>query len=164
MLRVNLTFLDEARLADGLQLPTGQAHRRVGDSYRILGKSDEAEREYKAALSILGELSISYPSYPDFAQAFAQAKSGWAMLLYTTDRREQAEVALNEARSIRAKLVADFPLAAEYRQELACTFEDLGTLLERAGRNKDAEAALQKGARYLCRIGESLSDGTWIWH
>jgi tetratricopeptide (TPR) repeat protein len=141
VLEVNQRFLTQVRPVVRRQLQIGQTHRRVADIHRILGKSAEAEEEYVAALAKLERLCRRSPNDPNYVHALAQAKTGWAMLLFTTNRFDQAEIALNESVSLRARLVIDCPAEAYYQQQLACNREDLGDLLARSGRCQDAEVA-----------------------
>jgi tetratricopeptide (TPR) repeat protein len=69
----------------------------------------EAEEAYRRALDLSKTLCDRYPDEPAYREELADSHNNLAVLLMATDRRDQAEKALVEARELWQRLAQDAP-------------------------------------------------------
>jgi serine/threonine protein kinase len=123
----------------GTRAVRAEGRLRVGAMRHRLGELKEAERDYDQALSIYGQLSVQFPSEPEFRRELANSLNNRGILLKITGRLKEAEKDYVQALSIRKQLVDELPSRPELRHELARNHLNRGALLDTARRLTEAK-------------------------
>ncbi len=117
------------------------AEQRVGDIQRKLGALDEAERAYRSAVAIQGELRDRSPRSPFDRTRLAGGLTGLGELLRAEGRTDEAERVMRNALELNEAVAAEFPDVPRYRTYLARSYTRLALLFRETGRWKAAEEA-----------------------
>jgi tetratricopeptide (TPR) repeat protein len=108
-----------------------------GDVLRDTGRFAAAERVYRQALAIQGELIARAPLVLEHRQRLGRLYFGLGIVLRETGRTEKARAAFRQALSIQEPL--EQKGLSWLREELDRTHDELGRLLERTGRLDEAK-------------------------
>jgi serine/threonine-protein kinase len=144
-----------------------RSRRNIGDVYRILGKPDEAFAEWDQALAIhrellrapdqgsQGRVELSRPSARPLTivrEDLGRLLIDRAFVLRERGRKDEAGVALAEARELLEALLRERPGDLGYRGILGGIFVNLGTLDTARGRYEDAERWFRSGIEIFERL------------
>ncbi|HET6880872.1 MAG TPA: protein kinase [Pirellulales bacterium] len=118
----------------------------------------EAEKAYRQAIALAGQLVAEFPTNPDLRMHAATYYMGLGATVRPLGRPENAEAEYLQAVKIWRKLVADFPTDRWYRHELAFTLDELGLLWQEvANRPENAEPFLREALELHERLVEEDS-------
>jgi tetratricopeptide (TPR) repeat protein len=117
-----------------------------------LGQTDEASREYRAALAIHTRLTSAHPDLPAYQQSLGQAHNNLGVLLKESGKLDEAVKEYEKARRVRTALVKNSPTVPEYQQELATTQYNLGNSLRRLKRYDEAHEAFQEARKLQVKL------------
>ena len=123
-------FMYQSPRSEESRRDLAMAHVRLGHIHRLMGKVDDAEREYKDAIGRLAgtgrRLSAIATTVPPLAAAY-----NWLgeVLRPKRDRAGDAEDAYNKALDIQQPLANEAGVPVQYREELARTLYNRGILL-----------------------------------
>jgi serine/threonine protein kinase/tetratricopeptide (TPR) repeat protein len=140
-------FLQERGSDPGLRWETARAYLRVGDIRDLLGEQQEAEKAYRSAIALLGELEAQEPDHPDYRRDRAMCLNNLGNLLNKASRLPEAEQAYRDALAIRQQLDS-----AEDRRALAATCNNLATLLQTRHQFSEAERSERQALNTLARL------------
>jgi eukaryotic-like serine/threonine-protein kinase len=126
------------------------SRNNYGNLLKTLGKRDEAEAEFRAAVALQEKLAADHPGVPQYRQELATSHHNLGVLLAGAGRRSEAEAEYRTALAVREKLAADHPDVPQYRLELVPSYNTLALLLRDGG---DPQAALG----WLDRAVETLN-------
>jgi serine/threonine protein kinase/antitoxin component HigA of HigAB toxin-antitoxin module len=135
---------------------TALAYKGHADIQRMLGRHDEARRDYDQAILLLAPLADEAPDRPEFRRALADAHNWRGELLRTTGGpAAEAEADYHRARDLQRLLVEEHPERPEYKQELARTYYNLGLLVQKdTGRLPEAEESFERAIALLKELVE----------
>ncbi|MFQ5501616.1 MAG: tetratricopeptide repeat protein [Phycisphaerae bacterium] len=138
---VEIALSDQPEIAAAL-------HNTIGNSYRALGRFEEAEEHYQVAIKTRREL------LGDSHVEIAQSLNALALLRRDQGDYDEAERFLNEALSMRRRLLGDNDL------EVAMTLQNMGILERLRGADYEQAGRLLREALAIRRaaLGESHSD------
>ena len=122
---------------------TGLAHRRSGDILALMGKRDDAEKEFQQAIAILAALAAEFPDDPAQVHELAKARQRLGAQFFETGRIEDGEKELTEAIKAEEALVARHPKKPEYQNRLCRIVENLSVVLLNTRRSPQAEPLLR---------------------
>jgi tetratricopeptide (TPR) repeat protein/tRNA A-37 threonylcarbamoyl transferase component Bud32 len=144
-------FAQESSTDPAVRREKGQAHHRMGDILRKLGRHPDAERAYRGAIELLERLEKESPGEPRYRHELAHARNRLGIALAATGRRGEAEESYRLAMELQEALVAaqPGPGAAQYRHYLAKTHWNLASLLTTEGRHDDAEESFTRAVKLL---------------
>jgi serine/threonine-protein kinase len=145
-------FAQEAGDSPEIRQGVANAHWRVGDICRKLGRQQEAMNAYHAAIEVGERLAADFPMEPEYRQDVARSYYKLGILLRDLSKHAEAESAYREALKIQAQLAADFPTMPEYRQDIARTYYDLGILLHNLRKHEKAEAAYRDALKIQTQL------------
>ena len=136
----------------------GFAHFRLGEISRMLDSPADAEKEYRASITLLEKLVRDHPQNADHRQALATAYNSLGELLRpSVSRRDEAEKAYASALALQNALTRESPTNPAYQQELARTHYNRGVLFGGiAEPNNDAFRAAEADFREAIRVLEPL--------
>jgi tetratricopeptide (TPR) repeat protein len=120
------------------------SHNNRGALLASLGRRDEAEKEYRAALALWEKLAEQFPALPDYRRGLAKSHNNLAKLLADLSRRDEAEKAYRAALTLREKLAEQFPAVPDYTVEMGLGYSDFGNLLLHQGQAQAAVPWLDK--------------------
>lgn len=132
-------FVSEEPTNPALRREHGLAHFRVGDIWRLLGGTEEAEKAYRQALALQQRLLAESPGEPAYREDLANTHTWLGELLRTRGQHPEAEQACREALRLQLQLVEEFPDHATYRKELTRSRKNLGRVLQETNRYQDAD-------------------------
>jgi serine/threonine protein kinase/type II secretory pathway pseudopilin PulG len=143
------TFAAQEPNNEKVRRETARAHFRLGDIFRILHQSDDAEREYKEAIVKFEGLTKDYPATAEYSQALANSYN-W--LGETLRPRPGTSTAADEAYAkaiqLQESLVRQRPDNPDYQRELARSYYNRGILRFSAsnfpGSESDFRAAIER--------------------
>jgi serine/threonine-protein kinase len=146
-------LLDENSTEPEIRLATGQAHRRMGDIYGLLGQQKEAEEAYRQSLTVLDGLVRDHGGDREHRQELAASYNNLGMLFYRAGgRAPEARATWEKALELRAELVGQYPHVPEYRQGLAKLHSHLGEWHRAGGDRVKAEEAQLKARRLRAQL------------
>jgi tetratricopeptide (TPR) repeat protein len=153
-----ITFAKESPRNEGLREETASAHSRLGDINRLLGKHEDAIKEYHRAIDEFEKLARDHPNKPQYRQEAAysyhwlgETFRQWlgdtpGPLTYTSS---DAERAYDSALSLQQALHNELPQRSDYQQELARTYYNRAILRYNNGQLNDSEADFRKAIQLL---------------
>lgn len=151
-LKLNRELLKQKSDDPRVRFTTAEAHRRMGDIFRLLEQHDQAIDQYETAVTLLGRLRDESPDEPGYRQQFAYVRNYQGEVLRAAGRHKDAEHAYREASRVHEELVGAFPDKRIHRQELARTLYSLGVLFHQIARPKEAERDLRKSVELLSQL------------
>jgi tetratricopeptide (TPR) repeat protein len=111
------------------------AYSRLGDVNRLLGKYDNAAKEYKQAIAEFQNLATSYPQRSEYRQELAYSYNwlGETLRIWRDESKDRlqysdAKNAYDSALHLQQDLIRDNPGNTGYQQELARTYYNRGVL------------------------------------
>jgi serine/threonine protein kinase/Flp pilus assembly protein TadD len=132
-------FLQTKSDEPSVRREAGWAYFRAGLIQNLLGRHDAAERSYRRAVELLGQLAVEFPGHADYRRDLANCYSNLAMLLQTTGRTGDAELYYRKAMELSEQLAREHPDVPEHRRNLARSYKDMGPLLKVSGQPEEAE-------------------------
>ena len=120
------------------------SHNNLGNLLADLGKRQEAEEQYRKALTIQEQLAADFPAVPEYRLDLARSHNNLGILLAGLGKRPEAEQQYRKALTIQEQLTADFPAVPAYRHELATSHNNLGIPLAGLGKRTEAEQQFHK--------------------
>jgi tetratricopeptide (TPR) repeat protein len=142
------------------QFPDEADYRHhLGISYDYLGellrhtRVKDAENAYRNAKAVQEEL-VKHADDPHYQQELSRTYNNFGILLMETDRNDEAEVLLGQARELLEQLAREYPKKIDYQQELARTNINLGNLFKNT-KQPEAEQAYRRAVALL----EPVVDG-----
>jgi eukaryotic-like serine/threonine-protein kinase len=114
-----------------LRRETAQALTRMGQIYRTLGRTAEAQKAFDRAIALQEDLLETHPGSEQYRQDLANTHNWKGELWRTTDRPTDAALCYDRALVLQDALAREHPKQAVYRQELARSHYNRG--LARAG-------------------------------
>jgi tetratricopeptide (TPR) repeat protein len=137
----------------------GFAHFRLGEISRMLDAPQDAEKEYRAAISLFDTLVRDHPGDADYRSALANAYGSLGELLRPSyGRRQEAEKAYSSALALQTALTREFPSRDDYQEALARTHYNRGILFGAfAEPNDDATRAADADFREAIRLLEPVA-------
>ncbi|GIW96455.1 MAG: hypothetical protein KatS3mg110_4496 [Pirellulaceae bacterium] len=118
-------------------------HERLGSLFIEMGRSKEAQEEYRQAVALLQKLDGEFPS-PKHRQRLATDQSYLGHLLATAGERSEAEARYRSAIQTQEKLVSEYPGVVAYQHDLGGTLNNFGLMLLDAGRLDEARDAFTR--------------------
>src|SRR6185437_15971991 len=109
----------------------------LGNALAALGKSADAEREYRGGIAT-GE---PFAARADCRATVAVNNQNFGRFLWELGRRPEALEVYRRAIDIEARLCDDYPAVLTYQSDLAYSRESLGTLLRQSGDRAGAASA-----------------------
>jgi serine/threonine-protein kinase len=119
---------------DGFRASLALSHVDLGTLLSDMGKSSEAEAEYRKALPIRQKLADENPAVADFRDLLARGHNNRGILLSNTGRSSEAEAEYRKALAIRQKVADDNPGTAQFQNNLAGSLDSIGWRLMQAGK------------------------------
>jgi serine/threonine protein kinase/TolA-binding protein len=120
---------------------TGKAHKQLGDVFRLLQQTAEAEKAYQKAIAHLDRLAAEFPEEAEYQNALAESYNWLGELYRESDRLNEAAAVYREALKIQEKLAADYPKEPEYPRNKARSLFNLGIVFQDKGQAPEAEKA-----------------------
>jgi serine/threonine protein kinase len=128
---------------------------------RELGKTEQAENDFRRALGLLDGLVTEYPTIPRYRESLAKACNDLGIIEETSGRLDAAEVEYRRELGLMERLTQDYPDRPEYGRRLAHGLLNLGNALARQ-RNADAEAVLRRGIEVSTPLAAKNQDDVEI--
>ena len=149
-----VTFMDQEPRSERARRDLAQAHMRLGHINRMLEKRDEAEREYRDAISRLTALVSRSAPAADDQQSLATSYN-WLgeTLRVQAGRQDDASEAYDRALELQQTLVAAHPDIIAYQVERARTLSNRGIL-----KSTSDSAAAERDFRESIRLLEPLTN------
>ena len=160
--RFYVEFIKQQPHSEGLYRENAAARFRLGHINRMLGRGDDAVREYTDAATQFGALSRDHPDKPEYkslqALAYNWLGESWRP---TTGHAADAERAYNSALGIQQGLLATDTVSADYQHQLARTHYNRGILRSTQSARPEDEAfhAAEADFRAAIRLLEGASSG-----
>jgi tetratricopeptide (TPR) repeat protein len=152
-----------------LRIEQAQAHSRLGDIDRLMGRHQDAELEYKKSIYSFSTLSKQYPAKNEIRQSLAYSHN-WlgetmrdALASESTAnsyRPSDAEKEYSEAIRLQEDLHKREPGNAIYQQELARTYYNRGIIRFREKDAQGVQADFRKAIELLEPLESSLQPDT----
>jgi tetratricopeptide (TPR) repeat protein len=111
-------FLEERSSDPAVRYEAARAYHRVGDIYRRLEQTDEAEDAFRQAIALHAELVDDYPDSPDYRRELGDAHRALGTLLVEISRPAEGGEQLDASLQLCEGLVRDFPSEPEFRVNL----------------------------------------------
>ena len=127
-----------------------------------MGRSWEAEAEYRQALAILQKLADDHPAVTEFRFFLANSHYSLGYLLLDTGRATEAEVESRQTLAVFQKLADDDPLNPDCRNELANAHSSLADVLRAVGRAAEARAGYDRAIAIHERLVNTPSSRPWF--
>ena len=131
-----------------------EGHVRVAYLWRRLGRRDEAEAEFQAAIDLQKRLVEQFPDKPDYQQDLANTHANLGDLRKDRGKTQEARAEYLAARDLLTKLVGQFPAEPEYQLRLATTYNFMGILLAELGKREEAQVEFQTAIEMLKKLVE----------
>lgn len=151
-------FIRERSGDPAVQRETAQAYLRTGKIKRLLGKRDDAERDYELSLALLRPLVRQYPGAPGFAFDLAVACYQSSNLFKDRERRAEALGLLDESVSLLVDLVGRFPTDLEIRFYLARSYNEQAILSTDAEQRTNALRQAIELQQRLCADAPQVAE------
>ncbi len=148
--RRSIQSLENLREDESLENTTAyrlaHVHDSLGEVLRKDGDLTEAEGEYRSAIQIL---QTNDPGPTDKHGELARIENNLGLMLYDSDRADEAEVLFNDSIDGYNQLLRHDPERRDFRQGLARTFINLGMLKRNSNQVSECEAAYGKAIAIL---------------
>ena len=153
-----VTFARESPGNEGLSEEVASAHSRLGDINRLIGKHEDAVKEYEEAINEFDKLVRDHPNNPRYRQEQAYSynwlgetfrqwlEDAQGRLNYTSS---DAERAYDSALRLQQALHDELPGRSDYQQELARTYYNRGILRYNDKQFNDSEADFREAIQLL---------------
>ncbi len=136
---------------------SASVHSKLGDINRLLEKREDADRQYRLAISGFEKLCQDKPRNAEYRQALAYAHNwlGETLRLWSEEtqdkdeNRANAEQEYDSALRLQQALYRENPQNAEYQQELARTYYNRGILRYDAKNLKASDSDFSEAIRLL---------------
>ena len=147
-----------------LRIEQAEAHSRLGDVNRLMGKPQEAVEQYNTAISDFEALSTRYPDEPEFNQSLAYAHN-WlgetirASLDGGSGSRyspSDAEKQYSQAIGLQEDLLKRARTNAIYQQELARTYYNRGIIRLRVKNTDGMRSDFHRAIELLEPLGSKI--------
>ena len=142
-------FLEERGEDPKVRQGTAQAHRRVGEIYRLLGEHAKAEVELREAAALQEALVKENPKRAEFMEDLVATCRQLANLLGALGRSEEGEGQILKALALQERLVSLFPESHRHRLDLALVHLNVGQLSSAQGQYKQREETYRKAIAIL---------------
>ena len=151
---------------EGLRFDSAEAHSRLGDINRLLGKHDKAIQEYNQAISGFEGLARDYPSRTKYRQAQGYSRNwlGETMRIgleagrTTSFSPADAEKQYDEALHLQQQIHDANPGNSTYQQELARTYYNRGILHFDNGDLSNSESDFRQAIQLLRPVAEKNAE------
>jgi tetratricopeptide (TPR) repeat protein len=151
VLELRQKLLDGAPLDQRLRLELAGAHTNRGELFRMSGRLDRTEADFREALKIWQAIGADRSS--DEVQMYlARGYHNLGILLEETDREADAATDLAQALEIQGRLVRDHGSVTAYQDELAGTCTHLGDLYLKMDRVREAIPLLERARSLRARL------------
>jgi tetratricopeptide (TPR) repeat protein/energy-coupling factor transporter ATP-binding protein EcfA2 len=146
-----------------------RAHARLGDISRLMGKDEDAAREYSVAIDRFAQLAKANPGEPEYRATLAYAHTWLGETIRgALDRgatfghytREDAEKEYTEAIELQEALHKEAPGEATYQQQLARTHYNRGINRYSSGNADGAKAEFLQAIALLEPLAQTQTDLT----
>jgi tetratricopeptide (TPR) repeat protein/energy-coupling factor transporter ATP-binding protein EcfA2 len=122
-------FLQQESRSEAARADIARAHLRLGHINRMVGRPDEAVREYSRAVESYGSLAAQYPGTAEYRQALAEAHNWLGETLRPlAGRGSEAAAEYDRALELQRALVREDPDTERFRIDLARTLYNRGIL------------------------------------
>ena len=161
--RFYVEFITQQPHSEGLYRENAVARFRLGHINRMLGRADDAVREYSDAATQFASLARDHADKPQYkslqALAFNWLGESWRPLV---NHAADAERAYNSALEIQRALLKTDPANADYQHQLARTHYNRGILrsTQSVRAEDDAFHTAETDFREAIRLLEGTSPGT----
>jgi tetratricopeptide (TPR) repeat protein len=132
-------FVQEQSSDASVRRETARAYQRTAHIYRMLGRHDDAERQYGEALFIYQGLATEFAKEPTYSQDLADTHRFLGELLSDKGRFDSAEGSFKDALRILTALTSSHPNTEEFKVSQAAACNSLGGLYRDSGRLDLAE-------------------------
>ena len=135
----------DGRLSDGkrvIRLNLATCHSSLADLFAVVGKTQEAETNFRGAIELYGQLAEASPDVLRDRLELAITYTNYGKFLANLGRLEEAEQPIRQALGIFQELVAKYGAAGRY-DGLCTSTAQLAVLQHRAGRLQEAEQTFQ---------------------
>jgi hypothetical protein len=119
----------------------------LGSYLHEVGRSEEGEREVRAAVGIFEELCRTYPELPEYPHELAHTHLFLGQLLEDRGRPDEAAASYERAETLLGRLVSQAPAVVRYCEDVARVRARLSAV--RAGPRSDGEGTKEKWGRLL---------------
>jgi tetratricopeptide (TPR) repeat protein len=147
-------FLSERADDPEVRWQAARTRKNLGDIRQMLGRPDEAEREYHQAIDLLAAEVEQDPDKAAYRQDLAATRHNLGLLLAEEQRHGEAEEQLTAARALRRELADGAADDLDTARDLAASAHELGVLLARRGAAVEAEAAFGESLGTLARLSD----------
>jgi serine/threonine protein kinase len=154
-LRFYQGILQEHDADPAIRLETGEAYRRMGNIYSLLGQLPQAQQAYGEALGLLEKLTTEFPSEPGYREALALTNHNLGGTLSNLGRDAEAAKPLQRAVDLMRELAAEFPASSTYRQHQVTLQATLSRVLRILGRVEE-EPESEQAYRQALQLQEKL--------
>jgi hypothetical protein len=153
-----VTFTRQSPTSAVLREEAAMAHSRLGDINRLLGKYEDAVKEYDAAISQFQSLVKDSPKKPEYRQELAYSYNWLGETLRQSIEEaprslsftfSDAGNAYDGALRLQDDLHKEQPARRDYQQELARTYYNRGILNYDGKQMKESEADFRRAIQLL---------------
>jgi len=130
-----------------LETERGRIHQRLGDVCRLLGQSAEAEKSYRAAIELLGNLDQRVLQDPECQLELANSRVKLGLLMADLGRHAEADRLYQSAIARLEELAKVRSTDPRLRHTLGTCLLNRGALLAATGNLGEAEQAAQEAIR-----------------
>jgi serine/threonine protein kinase len=148
-------FARQNPLNSKLRKEQARVSHRVGDIYKIQGKTAEAERAYTHAIRLCQKLSAEDSGEPEYQYHLAISHSDLAEI-YRVTQAPRALEEYQQAIELLRQLLDAHPGEREYRQQLARTFNNRGIAHQQQRKQKTEVAAAERDYEEAIALLEPL--------
>lgn len=145
-LEVYQGLVQEGSTNPAVRREMGRAYQGTGRIRQLLGKQEQAEKDYGQALDIQKKLADEFPDEPSYAQDLALSHLALGDLCRDQQgRTAEALGAYQQALEVLKPLADAHPEILEIQNSLAAAQNKLGVTYRDTGQKALAESVLQKG-------------------
>jgi tetratricopeptide (TPR) repeat protein len=127
----------------GLAFELARAHRRLAETYLLLGDRSRSEQGYRRAIAVLESPGLPFPDVLAHDRELARTYCDLSQSLDPARGRQEVEAALRHAQALQERLLASYPDDVPTLANLATTHNALGMLFGQAGRYAESERAFR---------------------
>lgn len=140
-------FLNEQSDDPAVRQETAQAYGRVAQIHESLGRHEDSEAAYLAAIVLIEKLTEAFPAVTEYRRNHGQFLQGQGKLYFTIGRFDDAERAWLKALDVRDRLVHAQPADPELRHDLAGICNNLGVLDKELSRLEASQEAYNRALK-----------------
>jgi serine/threonine protein kinase/tetratricopeptide (TPR) repeat protein len=141
------------------QLDIAWSWYRLAKSRWHTGGMEEAEKALLTAKVAFDKLVRGYPdTRGEYREGLGFCYNDLAVLCFDSGRKDEAELAYQQALSWKEELVREHGHIPEYHESLAITHFNLGEIYLEAGRSAQAESHLQKAMAIIEKVSREYPD------